>query len=298
MTLFMRVAVGIAAASLLLAPHAAAAQCCGDCSGDGSVTIDDILTVVNHALTSCSNDGICSMASCPAQLATCRDDLAICQAQPGGRLLATGQTMSYTAGDDGALRIGAVLRYVDNGQTITDLNTGLMWEKKTQLDGTPSALNLNDADNLYAWAGTCQTAAALCGVDSDCGTNGPCNAADGQGGKLTIFKWVAALNAETFGGHSDWRVPNLRELESIADLVRSNPAVATAFNGMDCGVGNSCTDLTSPTCSCTQDDFYLSSSTYQNANPLAAWAVNFADGDVTEYSKIALAYVRAVRGGA
>jgi hypothetical protein len=57
----------------------AAAQCCGDCNGDGAVTVDDILTAVNHALTSCSDDGICSMASCPAQLATCRDELATCR---------------------------------------------------------------------------------------------------------------------------------------------------------------------------------------------------------------------------
>jgi len=31
----------------------AAARCCGDCNGDGHVTIDEILTSVNNALTNC-----------------------------------------------------------------------------------------------------------------------------------------------------------------------------------------------------------------------------------------------------
>ena len=59
-----RAAVAIAAAALaaMLGPGAsgAAAQCCGDCNLDGVVTIDEILTSVNRALTSCSDDGICS----------------------------------------------------------------------------------------------------------------------------------------------------------------------------------------------------------------------------------------------
>lgn len=32
----------------------AAAQCCGDCAGDGSVTIDDLIRAVNNALNGCS----------------------------------------------------------------------------------------------------------------------------------------------------------------------------------------------------------------------------------------------------
>ena len=46
-------------------------------------------------------------------------------------LVVTGQATSYHAADDGDLRLGAPFRYQDNGDgTITDLNTGLMWEKK------------------------------------------------------------------------------------------------------------------------------------------------------------------------
>ena len=71
---------------------------------------------------------------------------------------ATGQTTSYapststTTGapvkDDGAVRAGGALRFQDNGDgTITDLNTQLMWEKKSSRDGS-----LHDAFLTFAWS--------------------------------------------------------------------------------------------------------------------------------------------------
>lgn len=213
--------------------------------------------------------------------------------------VATGQTTSYAAGDDGAVRAGAALRYHDNDDgTITDLNTGLMWEKKIQLDGTKNAANLNDADNCYPWAGSCQTGGAFCGTDGDCGGNAPCNATDCQGGNLTIFKWVAALNAENSGAgfaeHNDWRVPNVKELQSIADYGNLSPAVDVAFNGASCGA--SCADLTDPACSCTQSNFYWSATTVAGG-PNGAWLVDFNVGYVGDDFKSDGYYVRAVRSG-
>lgn len=41
------------AAALLALPSAAAAQCCGDCNGDGEVTINELITAVNSALGQC-----------------------------------------------------------------------------------------------------------------------------------------------------------------------------------------------------------------------------------------------------
>ena len=49
-------------------------------------------------------------------------------------------------GHDGEIQAGATLAYVDNDDgTITDLNTGLMWEKKSD-DGT-----IHDPDTTYTW---------------------------------------------------------------------------------------------------------------------------------------------------
>ena len=45
--------------------------------------------------------------------------------------------MSYTDNDDG---------------TITDNNTGLMWEKKDSLGGGADPDNAHDADNTYSWS--------------------------------------------------------------------------------------------------------------------------------------------------
>jgi hypothetical protein len=49
-------------------PARAVGQCCGDCNGDGAVTVDEIITSVNHALGSCSDDG-----SCDASVKKCGD---------------------------------------------------------------------------------------------------------------------------------------------------------------------------------------------------------------------------------
>jgi hypothetical protein len=74
------------------------------------------------------------------------------------RLPATGQTTSYVAGDDGAIRAGAPLKYRDNGDgTVTDENTNLMWEKKDQAGG-----GLHNWNNTYPWEGHAQTTPARC----------------------------------------------------------------------------------------------------------------------------------------
>jgi hypothetical protein len=66
---------------------------------------------------------------------------------------ATGQTASYAAGDDGAIKAGAPLSYTDNGDgTITDNNTKLMWEKKDNASG-----GLHNWNNYYPWSGCAKT---------------------------------------------------------------------------------------------------------------------------------------------
>jgi Protein of unknown function (DUF1566) len=40
--------------------------------------------------------------------------------------------------------------------------------------------------------------------------------------------WVEARNAETYLGHADWRLPNVKELESIVDYTRSPKTTASA----------------------------------------------------------------------
>ena len=117
-------------------------------------------------------------------------------------LTSTGQTISYAPGDDGAMRIGAALSYTDNGDgTVTDNNTRLTWEKKTDA-------NVNDN---YTWYGALDYVAALNAMN------------DGKG----------------FAGYNDWRMPNQRELLSIVDYGRNNPPIDPVF-GPTRGVSNYC----------------------------------------------------------
>jgi hypothetical protein len=65
---------------------------------------------------------------------TLRYAWAICDGNPGVMSLSkTGQTATYSSGDDGDLGKGVVWpspRFLDNGNgTVTDLLTGLMWQK-------------------------------------------------------------------------------------------------------------------------------------------------------------------------
>lgn len=126
---------------------------------------------------------------------------------------ASGQATAYTADkndgiggavavpDDGTVQAGATLSYQDNGGgTITDLNTGLMWEKKDDAGG------LYDKDNTYTWSG--------------------------DGTVETIWDWLDDINAEGgtgFAGHADWRIPNVRELQRIVDYENLSPAASFPY---------------------------------------------------------------------
>jgi hypothetical protein len=218
--------------------------------------------------------------------------------------------------DDGAIEAGAALSYTDNGDgTITDNNTKLMWEKKDDanpITGAPSsgsASDLHNVFNLYSWSGLCQDNSTPCGTNADCtGVSGTalCSATDGQGTGYTIFQWVAQLNSGTgFASHTDWRIPNVKELQSIVDYGTVNPAVVAYFNtSYFPGCLSGCTlDGAGNTteCSCTQPSYYLSATTFDVSN---VWCVTFDYGTVVPISgllvgspKTTALYVRAVRGG-
>src|SRR5262245_50196303 len=203
---------------------------------------------------------------CPAELTACNADLASCQGtQPLGLRLKTGQTTCYTSGgfaiscagtgQEGELQKGLDPTYVDNGDgTITDVRTGLMWEKLSQ-DGS-----IHDYRNFHTWT-------------------------------QTFSVHIAGLNSANFAGHSDWRLPNVNELHSLARYGAFAPAVEPIFNT---GCTSACT---ATTCSCTQSDFYWSSTTYQNS-PVFAWGVSITDvGFLGANQKANGGRVRAVRGG-
>lgn len=201
-------------------------------------------------------------------------------------------------------------RFVDNADgTISDNQTGLEWEKKTELDFAANFANPHDADNYFPWSGICtvntskfcqptSAAATLCAANAEGGTTGcdECTGGDGTCNQATtVWTWAADLNAASFAGHGDWRVPTLQELQGILDFTDATPPIVNvAFEGPSCGVA--CTDITSAACSCTQSNYYWSATTYAPV-PQAAWIVVFGDGGQFASGRTNDFYVRAVRTG-
>lgn len=91
------------------------------------------------------------------------------------------------------------------------------------------------------------------------------------------YIWKVALQTATepVGGYDDWRLPNVRELQSIANYSRINPALDSEFR-------------------LPADQQYWSSTT-DVRDPAYAWICNFNTGALLEASKTAQHQLRAVR---
>lgn len=181
----------------------------------------------------------------------------------------TGQTLCYDpactaapcdlvacagTGEDGEWQKGVAVspRFVDNGDgTVTDKLTGLTWLQ----EGNCSTFFADDAttQNPRSWLAALEAAQKL--ADGYCGLN------DGS---------VAG----------DWRLPNLRELQSLIDYGQINPSLPP---------GHPFLNTMSP-------QHYWSSTTVASST-YGAWLVSFGIGSVVYDGKSFSYYVRAVRGG-
>jgi len=185
----------------------------------------------------------------------------------------TGQTHSYltTPGEDSDYLINP-LSYtkLDAGGNdlpdsasswvmVRDNVTGLIWEVKTD-DGS-----VHDKDNPYTW------------YDSNPDTNGGNAGTPGDGTDTEDF--IAALNAESFGGYADWRLPTIKELAAVANLGTYNPAIDPIYFPTN-----------------TVSSKYWSSTTHASMTG-KAWSIHFGYGNPAYRDKSNAYYVRAVRGG-
>ncbi len=171
----------------------------------------------------------------------------------------TGQTTSFAPGDDGSTQEGQswpIPRFLNNGDaTITDKLTGLMWMENA---GTPSI--------------------GLC-----------------TGGSKTwqeALEYVACLNSLNHLGHSDWRLPNRKEFESITDFSKFNPILPDKHPFINVH------SLPAPA---PGPDYYWTSTTHSASNINGAWACFSFEGGIQEEFKSGTVlgndYVWPVRGG-
>jgi hypothetical protein len=131
--------------------------------------------------------------------------------------------------------------FKDNGnETVTDLTTNLMWQQCSDgLSGTGCA------------TGTAAT--------------------------VTWESAITYCEGLILGGFTDWRLPNIKELKSIADMTIYNPTINVTY-------------FPNPVAS------YHFSSTTEALWSGAAWTVDFTSGVASSQIKVNTFYVRCVRG--
>ena len=227
-------------------------------------------------------DAGASLGACPT------DDTGECTQFFGG-LPPSGQTICYDpagglfvgqidcegSGQDGEYTADRSLNFVDNGDgTITDENSGLMWEKKDRSGG------LQDVDRAYTWPNALAYVRVI---------NSTCEGA----GFVTCGRDLDCDQFCGYAGYRDWRLPNVRELHSLIDfsIPAPGPTVTVPFRS---GCEPGCTVLD---CSCTSTRFHWSS-TSSAVVPTNAWIVAFSSGLSGTNQKVNEQQVRAVRGGA
>ncbi|MBF0337970.1 MAG: DUF1566 domain-containing protein [Nitrospirae bacterium] len=165
----------------------------------------------------------------------------------------TGQIKSSDANspqqDDGALQKGVAWpspRFKDNGnKTVTDTLTGLVWSKDGVAPKVGSCMG-----GLKNWQGA--------------------------------LDYVACLNTNKYLGYSDWRLPNVNELESLINAGQVDTSVWLNKQGF--------TNV--------QSNYYWSSTTCARAgNTSAAWGVRMDSGSVGADLKSSYHYVWPIRSG-
>ena len=174
----------------------------------------------------------------------------------GGPVLQTGQILSYDANgivvtngsvkDDGYYQAGVSRSYSRDGDIVIDNITGLHWEDNESIEKPWITQGNYDADDYNNTSG--DTATTYC-------------------------------ENFTLGGHEDWRLPSIEELETIVNYGEDEPAL-------------------------TKNIFrnYTSSLYWSSTAPVFdqisyAWYIYFGDGDTGGSDKSRNNHVRCIRNG-
>lgn len=166
-------------------------------------------------------------------------------AEPLSHVPKTGQTVNYRAGDDG------------------DLETGVVWPNpRFTVLTTGTDVTVLDRLTGLEWVKSPHSLA---------GNSGTTN-------------WNAAVDFcqnLVYAGQSDWRLPSIKELESLVNCGTYNPALPTGhpFAGVLSGL-------------------YWSGTSSADSTGVVAWSVDMYSGSVIDHlNKANVVFVWPVRGG-
>ncbi len=101
---------------------------------------------------------------------------------------------------------------------------------------------------------------------------------EAEEGAMTWDAAISYCESRTLDGKTDWRLPNIRELEFLGDDTRDSPVINTTF-------------FPNP-----YAGYYWSSTTPPDA-PEKAWIKDFSEGSIYHQAKSGSCHVRCVRGG-
>jgi hypothetical protein len=176
------------------------------------------------------------------------------------------------ANDGSPLGAGAALGSLAGEWACTRDNvTGLTWEVKTT-----SGLRSNA--HIYTWYSADNTSNGGAGNEGDLGTDTCGGTLSAYSNQCNTANYVAAVNAAVLCGATDWRMPSLRELQSLVDFSVPLPSIdANYFPN-------------------TQSSYFWAANNYA-ANPANAWNVSFGGGYSAGNNKPDHDFVRLVRGG-
>jgi hypothetical protein len=168
----------------------------GDVNGDGKIDMSDGVAILGTLFLGIPQKllQICSTLSDVGLPQTGQAD---CYTFAQGKLALAPCDGATCPGQDGFLRVGCPSegRFIDNSDgTVSDLCTGLMWQQATA--DTNGDGQINQQDEL-----------PQCGAMQYC-------------------------ENLSFGGYNDWRLPNVRELESMVDYGRHNPSTNPVFGAV------------------------------------------------------------------
>jgi len=148
--------------------------------------------------------------------------------------------------------------------------TGLVWEVKIATPG-----NLRYTGYFYSWY---STAANNGGDPGYLGTDSCNGTLSAYANQCNTTNYISAVNAAGLCSHSDWRLPTLKELQSLVNAGNGNPSIDATY-------------LPS-----TQASAYWTSTIFAPVLA-AAWSVDFGIGSANGSSKVGGNYIRLVRGG-